>query len=245
VIRIPTFVVIGGGIDGTASVQRLLRASAAGRLAPTSVVVVDRDPRCRASELLRSPAVRRRLAAAGRAVEVRLDVADWSGWLHANLDRLDPAAHLVPYHWAPHLLLHWLEAQVASSGARVVRGPALPARGLPFEATTRGGDRALSYASWPCPPACIEPGLCPHTRGPRDWSLAADLEGPRAGDAFDERIVFRCLHLVWGVGTIPVRDVLAARDRLVRAGGRRPIRALVATSSHCHALASAVGVAPR
>ena len=246
-IHIPTFVVIGGGVDGSACVRRLLRAAAAGRLAPAPVVVVDRDPRCRASELLYSPAVPggpAHPAGGGRAVEVRLDVADWSEWLDANLDRLDPAAHLVPYHWAPHLLLHWLEAQVARSGARVVRGPALPARGLPFEATTSGGDRALSYASWPCPPACIEPALCPHTRGQRDWSLAADLDAPRAGDAFDERIVFRCLHLVWGVGTIPVGEVLGARDRLVRTGGGRPIRALVATSSHCHALAAALRMEP-
>ena len=119
----------------------------------------------------------------------------------------------------------------------MTRGAALPPRGLPFEADTAAGDRALSYAAWTCPPTCIEPSLCPHTRGARDWSLAGDLE--REGPAgWPDRIVLRCLHLAYGVGTMPVSDVLAARDRLLdgaRAGRRRW---LVATSSHCHALAA-------
>jgi len=247
VIRVPAFVVIGGGVDGAGAVRRLLCAVASGRLAPCNVVVVDRDPRCPASGLAAPRPARDGgpgEVGGGRVPEVHLAVADWSEWLEANLDVLDPRAHLVPYHWAPHLLLHWLEAQLARSGACTSRGPALGPRGLPFETATRGGDRALSYASWPCPPACIEPDRCPHTRGPRDWSLAADLEAPRARDGFDERVVFRCLHLVWGVGTIPVADVLQGRDRLVRAGGSRSIRALVATSSHCHGLATALDVAP-
>ena len=85
---------------------------------------------------------------------------------------------------------------------------------------------------------CIEPALCPHTRGPRDWSLAADLATPRAGEPFDEHVVFRCLHLVYGVGTTPVAEIVAARDRLV-AGLRRGHRTyLVSTSSHCHGLAT-------
>jgi len=114
--------------------------------------------------------------------------------------------------------------------------------GVLFESATQAGGRALSYAAWMCPPLCIEPALCPHTRGPRDWSLAADLEAPD-GDGPD-RIVLRCLHLVYGVGTIPVADVLAARDRLLAgaAAGRR--KWLIATSSHCHALAATLEVTP-
>jgi hypothetical protein len=93
-----------------------------------------------------------------------------------------------------------------------------------------------------CPPLCIEPALCPHTRGPRDWSLAADLETEE--EAGVGRIVLRCLHLVYGVGTIPVADILAARDRLIAGAALGRRHWLVATSSHCHALAASLEVAP-
>jgi hypothetical protein len=228
-VRVPGFVVIGGGEAGAAYVRQLLRASAAGRLVTERIVVVDRDPAC----------------AAGRAgdARVRLDVADWSDWLDAHLEGCGSEDHLVPYHWAPHLLREWLAHQLASRGGRVSPGPVPGGRGLPFESLTAAGDRALSYAAWTCPPFCIEPALCPHTRGPKDWSLAADLESPTAGDAVADRVVLACLHLVYGVGTIPLRAIRAARDRML-AGLDRPRAWLVATSSHCHALASVLRVDP-
>lgn len=228
-MRVPGFIVIGGGAAGAVYVRQLLRAVAAGKLETDRIVVVDRDPGCAAS---RFPDRR-----------VRLDVTDWSEWLHDRLDETDPADHLVPYHWAPHLLLTWLERQAARLGARTVRMPA-PSRDLPFEAATETGDRALSYAAWICPPTCIEPALCPHTRGPKDWSLVGDLERPRKEDGVDDRIVFRCLHLVYGVGTIPVADIRAARDRVIAGLRSGPRRYLVATSSHCHALATVLEVVP-
>jgi hypothetical protein len=229
-MRVPDFIVIGGGEAGAVYVRQLLRAVAAGKLETDRIVVVDRDPGCDASRF-----------DDGR---VRLDVADWSEWLDAHLEAAGADDHLVPYHWAPHLLFTWLERQAAGAGARALRRTGLPPRGLPYEGTTSDGDRALSYAAWICPPTCIEPALCPHTRGPKDWSLVGDLERPRMDDAVDDRIVFPCLHLVYGVGTIPVRDVLAARDRLIAglSGGKR--RYLVATSSHCHALATVLEVQP-
>jgi hypothetical protein len=85
---------------------------------------------------------------------------------------------------------------------------------------------------------CIEPTLCPHTRGPRSWSLAADLEAPRAGEPFDGHVVLRCLHLVYGVGTTSVAEILAARDRLLEGLGAGRRTYLVSTSSHCHGLAT-------
>lgn len=229
-MRIPGFIVIGGGDVGGGYVRQLLRAVAADRLETDRIVVVDRDPACAASRY--------------DDPRVRIEARDWSQWLDAHLDEAGPDDHLVPYHWAPHLLLTWLEGQAARAGARTMRRTGPPPRGLPYEAVTSTGDRALSYASWICPPTCIEPALCPHTKGAKDWSLAADLEAPRPADAVDDRIVFRCLHLVYGVGTIPMADILAARDRL-RAGMEQGPRVyLVATSSHCHALATVLEVAP-
>ena len=228
-IRIPTLVVIGGGEVGATTVRQLLRARAASRLETAGIVVVDRDPSCAVARRRDGP-------------PVRVETRDWSDWLDANLEGLGPDDHLVPYHWAPHLLLTWLERQSLRAGATAKDGAPVPPRGLPFEAETAAGDRALSYASWPCPPLCIEPRLCPHTRGPRDWSLAADLSAVPAGAPFEDSLVFRCLHLVYGVGTVPVASILAARDRVLAGLALGPRSWLVATASHCHGLARVLRV---
>jgi hypothetical protein len=222
------FIVISGAETGAGYARQLLRACAAGRLATDEILVVDRDRQCAAREL--------------RDPRLRFAVADWAEWLDAHLSDCAPDEQLVPYHWAPHLLSEWLARQVRRSGGTARSAGAVPAQAVPFERETAAGDRALSFATWTCPPTCIEPALCPHTRGPRDWSLAAHLSHPGEGDPLADRIVFRCLHLVWGVGTIPVRDVLAARDRL-REGLAGPARTyLVATASHCHGLAATLRV---
>ena len=57
--------------------------------------------------------------------------------------------------------------------------------------------------------------------------------------------MFRAIHLTYGVGTISVRELLAARDRVVGAvRGRAGRTFVVATSSHCHALAATMRVSP-
>ncbi len=222
--------VVGGAEIGAATVRRLLRAAAVGRLDTDRIVVVDRDPACLAARL--------------DDPRVSFVAAEWSDWLDAHLGALGPHDHFVPYHWAPHLLSDWLLRQVRRGGATAARGGEIPSHGVPVDRPTAAGDRALSYATWICPPTCIEPVLCPHTRGRKDWSLAGVLESPREGDPFDGRIVFRCLHLVWGVGTVPVADILAARDRVLAGREKGPRRYLVATSSHCHALAAVLEVRP-
>jgi hypothetical protein len=219
--------VIGGGEAGVYYLRQLLRAVGAGRLETDEVVAIDRDPGCAATRLM-DP-------------RVRVDAADWSSWLDEHLSSWDAEDHLVPYHWAPHLLREWLERQVARAGGRFVRRGTVAARGLPMERDTAAGDRALSYADWICPVTCIEPALCPHTRGARDWSLCGDLERA-GGEGTDGAIVFRCLHLVWGVGTIRIGEIQAARDRVVGDLARGGGRYLIATSSHCHALAGVVEV---
>ncbi len=221
---------ISGGAEGALYVRQLLRAARAGRLEVERIDVIDRAPACAASREF------------GADPRVRFAVADWVDWLETQLDALPPGAQLVPYHWAPHVLLEWLSRQVLRSGGSAVRGAPLTPRGLPFEASVAHGDRALSCAAWLCPPTCIEPALCPHTRAERSWSLAGDLEAPHIPDAVDGRIVFRSLHFAHGVGSIPVGDILAARDAVLGglAAGSRSY--LVATSSHCHALATTLRV---
>ena len=233
-VRVPRIVVIGGGDVGAVSLRQLLRASAAGRLDTDEIVVVDRDAGCAAS---REAGMRR-----GAGPRVQVELADWDGWLDEHLGASGADDHLVPYHWGPHLLVRWLTREVERAGGHVSPAASLPPGPWPFQSTTAAGDRALSYATWLCPPLCIEPALCPHTRGPRDWSLAADLDRPPAG--FDAAIVLRSLHLVWGIGTIRIGDVLAARDVLLEGLPQGPRRYVVSTSSHCHALAATLDVRP-
>lgn len=230
--RVPLLVVISGGEIGAGYVRQLLRAVARGRLATGRIVVVDRDPACAA------------IRVAHGASLVRLAVADWAEWLDDNLDGLGRDDHLVPYHWAPHLLAGWLERQARRRGAIAAPGGVIPPRGVPYERTTRDGGLALSYATWTCPPTCIEPVLCPHTRGPKDWSLAAHLAAPRPGDGFDENVVLPSFHLVFGVATVPVAAIHAARDRVLAGLDAGPRRYLVSTASHCHGLARAIEVRP-
>lgn len=229
-------IVIGGGGVGAVAVRQILRACAASRLRTSRVVVVDRRDDCAAAALVSLGNVET------GTPEVRLDVAEWSPWLAANLGHASPDDHLVPYHWAPHLLLQWLVGEVGKAGGTAVREGLVPARGLPFEATTSAGDRALSHADWMCPPLCIEPEVCPHTAGPRHWSLCGELAGPPSRNTTLEPIVFPCLHLTDGVGTVPVALVLQAARRLVSGLHDGPRTYLVATASHCHGLAARLAV---
>jgi hypothetical protein len=212
--HVPAFVITGAGPWGRQMCDRLLRARAAGRLRTERIVVVDRDAR--------------RLEETRGPDGVETVESDWGEWLDGGLDALGAGAQLVPWHWAPHLLSRWLRSHLERAGAEVTPGGVPAEVGTPFEAATASGDRALSYATWMCPPSCIEPDLCPHTRGARDWSLAGVLAAP-------DRVVLPCLHLVWGVGTVPVDVVVEARDRLVaRLRDRPAFDVEVATASHCH-----------
>jgi tRNA A37 threonylcarbamoyladenosine dehydratase len=50
-----TIVVVGGGCYGSYYVQQLARARQAGALGFSRLLVVDRDPDCRVSHVLRTP----------------------------------------------------------------------------------------------------------------------------------------------------------------------------------------------
>lgn len=216
---------IGGPPLHAGYVRRLFKAERAGKISFDRIVVVDHDPGCAVAEIADE--------------RVRLDVAPWNDWLGRNLSSCDAGSHLVPYHWAPHVLLDWLTSDLRSSGWSLARHehqgepPAFP----PVLRPTRAGDLAMSYAEWLCPPACIEPALCPHTRGPKSWSLATELAV--APGSF----VFPCMHLAYGVGTIPIADIFRVRDQV-----RERLRAAPATSqdvwigsaSHCHGLTARV-----
>jgi hypothetical protein len=224
--------VISGGDIGAVYVRQLLRAVRAGRLSTRAIRVVDRDPRCAASSWV----------GWRDGVEVALEVQEWGAWLRGNLRGLGGGDQIVPYHFAPHLFRDWLVGELQEAGAEVELD-GMGSVGVPFERETSEGSRALSYATWLCPPLCIEPALCPHTRGPKDWSLVRDLR-ERPGD-LQGRAVFPCLHFAYGVATVGVAGLLAARDEFLGTLSPAPARLLVATTSHCHALASVLRVRRR
>ena len=203
-------VVIGGGRFGTYHARQLLRAGFTG-----SVTVVDRDPNCLAFSTLPVEAV----------------VSDWLSFLRSWLSGSIEADQLVPAPLAPHLLWQWLGAELPGSSFE----PPPLGWGLPYEVAGPGLELYLSAAAWRCPATCVEPAHCPALHGPRNWDLSAMIEAEAIRRGLHPA-VFRCVHFAGGVGTIPAPALISARERL---GGAGSGRALVATSSHCHA---AVGV---
>jgi hypothetical protein len=141
----------------------------------------------------------------------------------------------------PHLLFQWLEQRARERWPSRRVSVEMPAAldGVPWQ--KEGGDstRYVSFAEWMCPVNCIEPRICPHTRGARSWSLppsvAAHVEQLRAqGGHLDGPAIFHCTHRAYGVGMIDARDVLASERLLVEAAARGEARLLVGTVSHCH-----------
>jgi hypothetical protein len=215
-IEMAVIAVIGGGCYGCYHARQLLKAIRGGRLPQHRLMIIDRDSNCAATrEFAGLP-------------EVSLVTEDWAtflrDWLNSSERRLN-ADHLVPAPFAPHLLWEWLARELAAQTEEPPSG-----WGLPFERRGGPGQLFLSMAAWTCPITCVEPAHCPVLHAPRDWDLAEVIR-ERAIELGYRPAIFRCLHLANGVGSIRVREVLAARDQLQGDAGL----VLVATSSHCHA----------
>jgi hypothetical protein len=175
-----------------------------------------------------------------------IELAEWTAffgaWLGAAAAGEGGAGDaIVPSPLMPHLMYDWLRdrAQARWPGREVVTRPLPRAPSTPWERAAPDGTHYVSFAEWMCPINCIEPERCPHTRGPRSWSLTravgdyaralADEGTPVAGP-----VLLHCAHRAWGVGMFDVAAVLEG-DRLVaEAGARGPASVLVGTVSHCH-----------
>jgi hypothetical protein len=233
-------VVIGGGCYGTFYAGQLARAVEKGALAPREVVLVDRNPGCRAARDL-PPEPGRRLVA-----------ADWDGfldrWFGGAWDA--PAAAddlIVPSPLMPHLLHAWLlrRARARWPGRAVETRPLEEEVGTPYDTSSPDGTRYVSFADWLCPTHCVEPATCPVIRAPRTWEMTEALVGyaGRVGAAGPALCVTR--HLGFGVGAFGVDEVLAA-DRLVAQAGAAadPAAILVGTVSACHGAVNLLALGP-
>jgi hypothetical protein len=235
--RFGTIVIVGGGCYGSYYVQQLGRALLAGAVEWERVVVVDGDPHCRIASSMHELSL----------PHLALETAEWSEYFGAYLTSAvsAPAAHerdaIVPSPLMPHLMAGWLldRARARWPGRTVETTPLDRAPAVPWQRAGDDGTHYVSFAEWMCPINCIEPPLCPHTRGERSWSLPPALatyvdEERAAGRPLEGPFVFHCAHRAFGVGMLDVHDILAADRAIAERGAHGGFAFLVGTASHCH-----------
>ena len=234
-LKFGRIVVVGGGCYGGYYVRQLGRARAAGAVEWRELLVVDRNPECALFQ-----AVSRGEVDAAPVCLTR----EWDAFFQAYLDGAADGTDyvlsdaIVPSPLMPHLLFHWVRDRATRRwpGREIATAALDRVPPTPWE---RAGEGAhyVSFATWMCPINCIEPRLCPKTRGERNWSMPAAIRSWADAGANDESTgtaVLQCTHRVYGVGMIDVQDVIDA-DRLVASladGARADV--LVVSASHCH-----------
>ena len=238
--------VVGGGCYGTFYASQLAKAKARGKVDFRTVIVVDRNPECRAQHEL------------GDAADRRFVTQDWTAFFDSFLSNAprtthhSPDDHIVPSPHMPHLMFAWLLGRARQRWPqRAITVEPVPGDiGTPYDRTAPDATRYVSFADWICPTHCIEPALCPAIGAPRTWEMGDAVRAladrlrqqgqPVAGPA-----LFVCKHHVFGVGTFAVEAVLAG-DRLVAEAGASGERAgvLVGTISSCHGAVNLLSLGP-
>jgi len=231
-------VVVGGGCYGTFYASQLAKAKARGKTDYRTVIVVDRNPDCRA---------RREL---GDAPDREFVTAEWTAFFDDWLPDARRTTHdarddqIVPSPHMPHLMFEWvLRRARARWSNRAVTVELVPGTfPTPYDRPSGGSDatRYVSFADWICPTHCIEPALCPAIGAPRTWEMADSVrdlaERLRAGGRpVSGPALFVCKHQVFGVGMFAA-DAVRAGDRIVATAGESGELAeiLVGTISSCH-----------
>ena len=234
--RFGTIVVVGGGCYGSYYVRQLGRAFLAGAVNWRKLLVVDQDAHCAVSAL----------PAAELPPGFELVVGEWRHFFTSYLGGAGQSGGanddaIVPSPLMPHLMADWLADRAGERwpGRSVTTAPLAGAPAVPWQRAGEDGTHYVSFAEWMCPINCIEPERCPHTRGPRTWSMPPAVrdyvEAERAaGRALEGPHVFHCLHRAYGVGMIDVRDVVAADASIAALGRNGETGVLVGTVSHCH-----------
>jgi hypothetical protein len=236
--RFGDIVVVGGGCYGSYYVRQLRRARDAGAVRWERLVVVDRNSECRVHEAPEGITFIEREWGSffaeylGAAAEARaITDAPPTALPHA----------IVPSPLMPPLMSQWVISRARSRwpGRGIRLQPLEGAVDVPWQRAGEDGTHYVSFATWECPINCVEPRTCPHTRGPRSWSLPPTLrafvETERLrGRKLDGPAIFHCEHRAYGVGMFDVSSVVAA-DTLVRdVAAARRAEILLGTVSHCH-----------
>jgi glycine/D-amino acid oxidase-like deaminating enzyme len=242
-VRMRDVVVIGGGCYGTFYATQLARAKAKGKANYRRVLLVDRDPRCRAGAEL------------PEAADRQLITSEWDAFFDRFLGAARPAAvsdeqdYIVPSPHMPHLMFEWVlrrsRARFVDRQFEVV--PVPESLDTPYDRTAADRTRYVSFADWVCPTHCIEPAICPAIGRARTWEM------PDAVRALAERLraggkpvfgpaLFVCRHHVYGVGTFAVDAVLEGERILAEAAQAEGATALIGTVSSCHGALNLVRV---
>lgn len=253
-ITLGEVVIVGGGCYGTFYARQLTAARDKGKAEFDRLLVIDQNPACQFAREL------------GNAADRELVVEDWDnffdqyfakkGAILATTARrpVGPSARsdvIVPSPLMPHLMYQWLlrEARKRWPGREVQTIPLPEGPGTPYDRLHPDGTRYLSFADWLCPTHCVEPALCPVTRAPRTWEMSdavTDLTRRLGeGRSVAGPVLFRCEHLVFGVGTFSVTEVLAG-DTIVREAGAagETVDLPVATISSCHGAVNLLHLGP-
>ncbi|HEU5217302.1 MAG TPA: hypothetical protein VFU23_01490 [Gemmatimonadales bacterium] len=237
--------IIGGGCYGAFYASQLEAACRKDKLRLRRVLVVDRDPSCRAARAL--------APLSGREIVT----AEWDNFLPDFLSADPPAPGqpddaVVPSPLMPHLMAGWLLAVARErwpGRAADLAVPDLPL-GTPYDALGPDGTRYVSFADWICPTHCVEPLTCPMIRAPRTWEMGdalaryverLDRRRPTAGPA-----LFTTRHHAYGVGMFGAEEIRASRS-VVEAAGRsgEPVDIVVGTVSACHGAVSVLRLGER
>jgi hypothetical protein len=231
-------VVIGGGCYGTFYATQLAKAKAKGKADLRTVIIVDRDPKCRARlELPDAP-------------DRMFVTSEWSAFFDRFLGGARPAQrsewrdYIVPAPHMPHLMFEWVlrRARERFSGRRFDVRPVPGSLSTPYDRTAADHTRYVSFADWICPTHCVEPAICPAIGRERTWemadavtALAERLRTAEHGRRVHGPALFVCRHHVYGVGTFAVDAVLDG-ERLVAEAARQPepAQVLIGTISSCH-----------
>lgn len=244
--RYGTIVVVGGGCYGSYYVRQLQRAALAGALSWERLVSVDRDAAC---QVARTPEL---LEASNGSRGAEVVVAEWRDYFAGSIATCGERDAIVPSPLMPHLMVEWLIDRVTERHPGRAVGLKALTHALPVPWQLANGDAPhyASFATWTCPVNCIEPATCPHTKGPRDWSMPVAMRTyvesrGAAGEPIGGPLLFHCEHRAYGVGMFDTRVVRDAGVTVLAAAGQGAAEFLVGTVSHCHgALARLVVAAP-
>jgi len=250
-----TIIVVGGGCYGGYYVRQLQRAARAGALTATALHVIDRDPECAVAVALRGGSVETPVPApSGEAlsspIPTTVVVADWreyfTQYLTRAADNRDAHRHdaIVPSPLMPHLMAEWLVSRAKErwSDRGVTTSPLGEQVPVPWQRPGADGTHYVSFAEWTCPINCIEPRVCPATRGVRDWSMPPTVAAYAESTGATSAVMF-CRHRAYGVGMFDTAEVTAADD-VVRSVGAAGGEILIGTTSHCHGALTRLIVGP-
>jgi hypothetical protein len=242
-------VVVGGGCYGTFYAAQLAKARERGKACYRRVLIVDRDPACRA------------LTELGEGDDRVFVTRDWHLFFGEFLgdaqpqDPAEPEDFIVPSPLMPHLMFEWVLARARTRwpGREVGVAPVPGTLETPYDRVAPAPDctRYVSFADWVCPTHCIEPAICPATGGPRTWEMTDAVRGlgerlRAAGEAVSGPALFVCRHHVFGVGTFPVRAVLDGDAMVAEAGASgAAVAVLVGTISACHGAVNLLRIGAR